>query len=278
MVTGETCPTCGQHISDDIADEVFKTINKDKSEHLKAINSTGKANVEEIKRVSVKIKDFEKQLKDLPEKVNPEIPVEPSKIVAIRQRIKSLQAELETAKDSADKTAEDKINADIDNIEKEIAEKEKLVAGTEALESNKQRVAELQKEEEELSKAYMNNMSDLTMVERLEQIVSERLSDKCQELFGGTVSFKLFEKQINEGMKPCCETMFDGRPWIALSTGERIKTGLAIIKKLSEHFKLQPPIFVDNSESVTELPKLDQQVICLRAEEGVDELTLSNKN
>ena len=62
-----------------------------------------------------------------------------------------------------------------------------------------------------------------------------------------TVNFKLFEMQLNGGMKDCCECTVNGVPYSTLNV----------------------PIFVDNAESLNEfnVPDMDAQLILLSVSE-----------
>jgi hypothetical protein len=42
-----------------------------------------------------------------------------------------------------------------------------------------------------------------------------------------------------------------------------VQVGLDIIRTLQEHYQFRPPVWIDNRESIVELPKLDCQVISL---------------
>ena len=80
-----------------------------------------------------------------------------------------------------------------------------------------------------------------------------------------TVNFKLFEMQLNGGMKDCCECTVNGVPYSTLNSGHRIVAGLDIIRSLSELYGVIVPIFVDNAESLNDfnVPDMDAQLILL---------------
>ena len=74
----------------------------------------------------------------------------------------------------------------------------------------------------------------------------------------------MFDVQVNGGISETCETIYNGVPYsTGLNAGHQIIVGLDIIRTLSEHYQFFPPIFVDNAESVTELPEMEAQVIRL---------------
>ena len=94
--------------------------------------------------------------------------------------------------------------------------------------------------------------------------ISESINSKFK-----TVRWKLFETQLNGGLKECCECTVNGVPYSTLNNGHRIIAGLDIICSLSELYDVTAPIFCDNAESVNEfnLPEMDAQMILLSVSE-----------
>ena len=94
--------------------------------------------------------------------------------------------------------------------------------------------------------------------------ISENINGKFN-----TVSWKLFDMQINGGMKECCECTVNGVPYSTLNSGHRIIAGLDIIQSLSELYGTTAPIFIDNAESVnkTNIPAMNAQMILLEVSE-----------
>lgn len=90
--------------------------------------------------------------------------------------------------------------------------------------------------------------------------ISNAINDKFQ-----IVSFRLFEDQINGGLKETCECTVNGVPFSSLNNGHRVITGLDIIRSLSELYGVSAPVFIDNSEAVNteNFPEMDAQMIHL---------------
>ena len=57
--------------------------------------------------------------------------------------------------------------------------------------------------------------------------------------------------------------MMNGVPYRNLSTAEKIIAGIDVINAISSARKVSNPIFVDNRESVVQLPECPEQVINL---------------
>ena len=78
------------------------------------------------------------------------------------------------------------------------------------------------------------------------------------------VSFRLFTKTLStDDIKETCELMMNGVPYRNLSTAEKIIAGIDVINAISSARKVSNPIFVDNRESVVQLPECPEQVINL---------------
>ncbi|MZK72441.1 hypothetical protein GT707_28075 [Clostridium beijerinckii] len=90
------------------------------------------------------------------------------------------------------------------------------------------------------------------------ELLEERINSKFK-----TVRFKLFKQQINGGIDECCETLINGVPYSNANTASQINSGIEIINTLSEHYKFQVPIFIDNRESVNEILDTESQIINL---------------
>lgn len=115
-------------------------------------------------------------------------------------------------------------------------------------------------------KAYSQQLADAEREEslllRFEKLRMEKINEQVNGLFK-FVTFKLFDTTIEGGEVPCCETMLHGVPFSDLNTAGRITAGIDVINALSSHYKVFAPIFLDNRESVTDIPDTESQVISL---------------
>jgi exonuclease SbcC len=90
----------------------------------------------------------------------------------------------------------------------------------------------------------------------------ETTESRINGLFG-YVKFKLFDKKIDGEEFEVCETMYNGVPFSDLNTAGKIWAGIDIINTLSQYYKVSAPIFLDNRESVTDIPEIHCQIINL---------------
>ena len=76
-------------------------------------------------------------------------------------------------------------------------------------------------------------------------------------------NIKMFEIQVNGGENPTCLTTMKGVPYSDVNTASKLQGGIDIINGLSKYYDYSVPMFLDNRESVTEIPATDAQVINL---------------
>lgn len=181
------------------------------------------------------------------------------------------------------KTEHDKILADIAKLESEGADK--VVTDLKAEKTNLQaqldevnkviaqaannimiddRIETLHDEQKEIGQKVADQEQMLYLLEEFIRFKLDKVSESINSHFK-TVNFKLFEMQLNGGMKDCCECTVNGVPYSTLNSGHRIVAGLDIIRSLGELYGVSVPIFVDNAESLNDfnVPDMDAQLILL---------------
>ncbi|HHT04526.1 MAG TPA: hypothetical protein GX005_09450 [Bacteroidales bacterium] len=90
----------------------------------------------------------------------------------------------------------------------------------------------------------------------------DMLSDTINSKFE-LVKWKLFDVQINGGLKETCELTLNGVPYSNLNSAAKVQAGLDIINTMSAIYEVTAPIFIDNREGVNEIPSMDAQIINL---------------
>ena len=150
----------------------------------------------------------------------------------------------------------------------QLGEVEKVIAQVAMNVEIDERISQLQTEQKEIGQKVADQEQMLYLLEDFIRFKLNKVSDSINSHFK-TVKFKLFEMQLNGGMKDCCECTVNGIPYSTLNSGHRIIAGLDIISSLSELYGLSVPIFVDNAESLNEfnVPDMDAQLILLSVSE-----------
>jgi hypothetical protein len=277
-----TCPTCGQNLpADQLAEareKALRHFNATKSSRLEKFREEQAKVLSDIKVYQEKIKEAEKaygkadgllleyqniadnlqgQLTyaDSAVDINPEV----NRMGAKKAKLESQLSEIETG--AGDKLKA--IKAEIAELQGEIRQSEKALAQIDHFEKGKKRIKELKDLERELAAEYEQLEQHLFMIEEFTRSKVKLLEDKINGRFTHA-RFKLFEEHINGGISETCVCLYGGVPYDAgLNAGHQIIVGLDIIATLADYYKFWPPVFVDNAESITDTPKMRQQVIKL---------------
>lgn len=194
---------------------------------------------------------------------------------ALMKKEADLQAQIDSARaNSTDTSALEQKKAE---LEIALEDAKAIIAQAAKNVEADERIAELQAEQKEIGQKVADQEQMLYLLEEFIRFKLNKVSESINSHFK-TVNFKLFEMQLNGGMKDCCECTVNGVPYSTLNSGHRIVAGLDIIRSLSELYGVSVPIFVDNCEAVSSgnLPDMDSQMICLYVSED-KELVVSNE-
>lgn len=158
----------------------------------------------------------------------------------------------------------DELKAEKADLQAQLDEVNAIIAKASMNVEIDERIAQLQAEQKEIGQKVADQEQMLYLLEEFIRFKLDKISDSINSHFK-TVNFKLFEMQLNGGMKDCCECTVNGVPYSTLNSGHRIVAGLDIIRSLSELYGVSVPIFVDNAESLNEfnVPDMDTQLILL---------------
>lgn len=232
-------------------------------EDYKAENGSLEKKIEELKELEIKAmakqNELSKQLSELPDE--PDMS-DNAEYQQKKTRYDEIEKQIVSLKDSASITAafnaeRSNLSAELDIVKAEIAKASKNV-------EIEERIGELKAEQEEVGQKVADQEKMLYLLESFIRAKMLKISDSINQHFK-TVNFKLFEIQLNGGMKECCECTVNGVPYSTLNSGHHIIAGLDIIQSLSELYGVTAPIFIDNAESLNEfnVPDMEAQMILL---------------
>ncbi len=184
---------------------------------------------------------------------------------ALRAEVNLIEEKLAVGKTDVDEMKA-AAQAKIDALMNDIAERQRKVAVLRANELRRERIAELEAEEKKLQIEAEDTEYCLHLCEEFVKTKVAMLDKKINAKFR-SVRFRLFETQINGGIKEGCEVMIPTDkgliPFAAANNAAKINAGLEIIDTLSAFWGIRMPVFVDNAESVVALGAITPQVIRL---------------
>ena len=275
----EICPTCGQALPTELVEDAKARFNTARALALENITEKGKQAKADKEKYTAQHDESVKKLaehKSVKEKCEVEVTRLMSLITERRNKFEEeKKAELEKLNSQIAELEKTALNYTEDTqskiypIQEQIAEKrakiaeiDKAIAGRDLAEKQKQRIAELSADEKRLASEYANLDKMAFLIEKFTKYKIDLLSEEINGHFK-FAKFKLFEEQINGGIAECCETTFKGVDYSDLNNAARISIGIDIINTLCKLNDKYAPVIVDNSESITDIPQTDSQMICL---------------
>ena len=286
-VEGE-CPTCGQELPEDQVEQARVKANKKVADRKKEIQAEGK-------KLKEQVEEEQTELEALETKAQAIEGVLPSK----EQDLKDKEAEYETLRNQAEdpdgnrrqrkaqieerleeiREIENSTEApDTTEVEQQLEAERAKLSKIEAAQQTKDRIQELRDEERSLAEEYEKLQQQVHLMERFITTKTDLLESRINSRFE-MARFKLFEEQVDGSIREDCEITFGGVPFgHGLNRGAQANVGLDIIRTLAEHYQVWAPVFVDNSEAITELVNPGTQCIKMMVAPGVDQLQVELEN
>jgi chromosome segregation ATPase len=288
----DKCPTCGQYIPqsqlEGAKEKALERFNFQKAENLAEISSSGKALSERVKGLQAKaaileadvnthvqnILKIDSELSEAMGKTIQEVKY-PAEYNDHCKRLEELEAQLSSSKLEIEGPVAE-IKSEIQEIDSEISKCKSELLVIEAGQRTKTRIKNLKENEKTLAKEYERLEGELFLIEEFIRTKVSMLNKKINSKFK-LARFKLFETQVNEGIKECCEVTYGGVPYRSLNNAMRINIGLDICETISKHYGVELPVIIDNAEAVTNVYKTTSQQIKLVVVKGQNTLRIEHE-
>ena len=301
--SGETtCPCCGQPLPEAKQEDALQLWRRDKQARLDNISNEGArlAQLHNEKQQGVdalelalaecvaketelraELQQRQDVLAALPEaaKVEPRSPEELPGYSEIEAQIQALLSEADshvhTDSTEAYTTERRKLTTRRDELRS-------LLAQQDQWDDFSNRIKELELKGKELSQ----QIADAEREEFDARALSIRQVELCEQsindYFQGGVSFHLFAYTIEDKLKETpietCQMLVNGVPYGSANTARQVSAGLEVIRTLCEHNEVCAPVFIDNRESVQQLPEdLPYQIINLRVSDDKELVVTHNR-
>ena len=289
----DTCPTCGQKLPADKVEaamqQALEGFNFSKSNLLAENSKTGKATKAKLIESGEQIEKLQADIAGMQAKIA-ETDTEIERLKAETDEVKEYQTDVtyctaEAQKSRLRKEIDDlnkdtsietnKLQAEIRSLDTDVQSRQEKLALIKTNHDGKARIEELQEEQKKLVAEFEELEHALYLTDLFIKTKVSMLDKKINSKFR-IAQFRLFETQVNGGLSECCDVLYDGVA--RMSNSQEIKVGLDVIRTLSKHYGISTPIFVDNCESITELPPMDGQVIRLIVSAEDKELRIERKD
>lgn len=275
------CPTCGQSLPPEQIQEAREKFNLNRSETIRQIEEQGTQLRERLKRDSAAVKEEQKtitaaeqELTELQEKldklaaaiVTPPPFEETEDFRKLTKEIEGLRQEEAILKVSAEKQLAPLLEKE-EAIQQRLDELARKRLNVEMNRQQEQRIRDLLAKQKELNLQLTTLDDGLTLADQFIRLRAMDLEEDINSHFE-VVRWKLFDMQVNGGVKTCCEAMADNDNGIFveygsnLNDGRRIQAGVDIINAITKATGVTAPIWIDGAGELTK--KLNTQSQCIR--------------
>lgn len=271
------CPSCARHYeSDDIEamkekiESNFIATKNSKMESLAQKASDAKLEITKIQENKVSIDEDIK-------KINEESNILTNELTGLKTELNKVSSiEIPESKEIKDlktqiggfiipelpKIDTESINSEIRILSNNRDEILKKIALKDVNINLEKRILELTNEEKSKANELANLEKQEFSITNFMKLKNEMVEKKVNDMFRFT-TFKMFQKNINGGEEECCIAMFKGVPYNVVNTAGKINMGIDVINVLSSYYKINAPIFIDNSEASNRIDNTESQLIKL---------------
>nr|DAU37970.1 MAG TPA: chromosome partition protein [Caudoviricetes sp.] len=285
------CPTCGQPLPPEQIQEAREKFNLTRSETIRQIEEQGTQLRERLKRDSAAVKEEQKtitaaeqELAELQEKldklaatiVTPPPFEETEDFRKLTKEIEGLRQEEAILKVSAEKQIAPLLEKE-ETIQQRLDELARKRLNVEMNRQQEQRIRDLLAKQKELNLQLTTLDDGLTLADQFIRLRAMDLEEDINSHFE-VVRWKLFDIQVNGGVKTCCEATADNDNGVYveyssnLNDGRRIQAGVDIANAVAKATGITAPIWIDGAGELTRELHTDLQCIRLYASEADKQL------
>ena len=290
------CPTCGRPFDGKQLEEAKAKFDDRKTRDLGRVNTRGTILKSEIDDSKNKVKQYQAEIDALAEQIAKQTE-EIERLKTAKDNVKEVRymdtPEYKSLSISMTNLMEEILSMDNGDERKQaLSDRQKVAqaaldevkAKLAIHDANKRietRIEALRVEQKETAQQVANQEQKLFLVEEYIKAKMSLLSDRINSKFE-SVRFKLFDRQKNGAVVPCCtmQVCTNGSyvdVYHANHSG-MILGGLDVVKALSRLYDIYAPTWTDNAEAINNhlIPKMEQQMIFLSVSED-KELTITNE-
>lgn len=278
----EICPTCGQPLPAERIEQLREEFNLKKSRKKEEINKRGQScSATKIGELQDRVDEAEAQAKANNEQMET-LAREIARITATittsapfetTEAYTSLQAQIQALRDNQQSADEKKaaiaksFDEQLAGVSETIRTVSKALAQIDQVKEIKTRIRGLEEEQRQTAETLEQVEYGMHLCEEFVRCKAAMVTDNINSRFE-TIHFKLFEDQINGGLKEICEPTIrnNAGQWVrykSANTAAKANAELEIIDVLNKHFKTDLPVVMDRAESVSEVSGFSGQLIRL---------------
>lgn len=266
------CSHCGQELQTEKITDAIAGHEKRKSERLKKLEVAAASMKNEITSKEAAIKECLVQLENLTSettnikaeidelnvKANEPIEEISTDTTEIDAQIDVLKNDMDSFKAEDNSAIKEKLsiaNKDLQIINVKLSQCDRADADKKAIEDL---ATELKAKITSMTEVEIEQIAFLDFIAKKISMLEEKVNSKFK-----TVRFRLFKQNKNGNLEDDCTALINGVPFSGANDAAKVQAGVEIINIICKHYDFNAPIFIDNKESVSELPSTDSQLITM---------------
>ena len=272
------CPTCHRPLPADEAQQMRAEFEENSASIKADIVKKGKQLTETIKKLEAEKADTKKEVEAMEKSIASQHEAihmlqakEPSKIpynqtAEYAAKYKEYKAKLASIEEGCKAQPEDS-REKIEALKTEIESKRDYLAKLKGNANIELKIAEIKEQKKVMLKRLEGFEKAVYMADTFMDKRAKMAEDEINSHFS-CIKFKLFEPQVNGGMKEVCEPLIPNRDgqmvdYKSANTAAQINANLEIMEALAKAYGVSVPIFIDGAERVSKIRKMDCQTIAL---------------
>lgn len=272
------CPTCHRPLPADEAQQMRAEFEENRASIKADIVKKGKQLTEIIKQLEAEKVEAKKEVEDLEKSIasqheaihklraNEPINIPYNQTAEYAAKYKEYKAKLASIEEGCKAQPEDS-REKIEALKQEIESKRDYLAKLKGNANIELKIAEIKEQKKVMLKRLEGFEKAVYMADTFMDKRAKMAEDEINSHFS-CIKFKLFEPQVNGGMKEVCEPLIPNRDgqmvdYKSANTAAQINANLEIMEALAKAYGVSVPIFIDGAERVSKIRSMDCQTIAL---------------
>ena len=272
------CPTCHRPLPADEAQQMRAEFEENSASIKADIVKKGKQLTEIIKQLEAEKVEAKKEVEDLEKSIasqheaihklraNEPINIPYNQTAEYAAKYKEYKAKLASIEEGCKAQPEDS-REKIEALKQEIEKHQDYLAKLKGNANIELKIAEIKEQKKVMLKRLEGFEKAVYMADTFMDKRAKMAEDEINSHFS-CIKFKLFEPQVNGGMKEVCEPLIPNRDgqmvdYKSANTAAQINANLEIMEALAKAYGVSVPIFIDGAERVSKIRSMDCQTIAL---------------
>lgn len=184
-----------------------------------------------------------------------------SNILKLKKELSAIESEVLTLSDNGDKQSLRDKKKKLTEVKDTLT---KIISGEETNRRIEEEKEKLNKRAEELAQIVADCDNTLYQIMEYKKAKINAIESKINSFFQ-IAQWKFFKKNItDDSYNEVCDCLHNGVDYNSTNAADKINLGVDIVASIGKAYGIEAPVFVDNSESIADILKIQNQLIALK--------------